>query len=122
MAPPSDPLPDGVFRPLTLEQNELLAALLRRDFPGRDALRAQIANAHVRLVDFDGGLEFAPTPNTPAVVGLRVPVEGEATDVDGVTIHILLHVEDGFVTELELFREDVQPVMRPPKPDDVRLS
>jgi hypothetical protein len=122
MSPPSDPLPDGAFRPLTTEQSELLAVLLRRDFPGRDAVRAQIAGAQVRLVDFDGGLEFAPTRNAPAVVGLRVPVEGEATDVDGTTIHILLHVVDGFVTELELFRQDAQPVMRPPKPGDVRVS
>lgn len=119
--PPSDPLPDGIFRPLSDEQSELLGVLLRADFPGRDALREQVPTAHVRLIDFDGGLEFAPSQRPQAVVNVRVPVEGQATDLDGMTIHILLHVVDGLMKELEFFREDLQPVKRMPKPDDVGL-
>jgi hypothetical protein len=38
------------------------------------------------------------------------------------TIHILLHVVDGYIRELEFFREDGQPVKRPPTADQVRLS
>jgi len=41
-----------------------------------------------------------------AHVARRVPVEAELEDVDGVTIHVLLHVVQGFLNELEVFRED----------------
>jgi hypothetical protein len=48
-------------------------------------------------------------------------VEAEAEDVDGVPIHLLLHVVDGMARELELFREDGKTVQRQPSPQDLRL-
>ena len=35
-----------------------------------------------------------------------IPTEGEYRDVDGITLHVQLHVVDGFVKELELYKED----------------
>jgi hypothetical protein len=53
-------------------------------------------------------LRFAPprgdAPRAP--VALRIPVEGMAADADGVAIAVLLHVVDGWVTELEVYRVD----------------
>jgi hypothetical protein len=48
-------------------------------------------------------------------------VEAEFEDRDGVTVHILLHVMDGFLNELEIFREDSGRVQRPSTPKDLRL-
>lgn len=47
-------------------------------------------------MDEDGGLEISPAEESlPATVVYRKPVEAEAEDVDGVLIHVLLHVVDG---------------------------
>jgi hypothetical protein len=52
-------------------------------------------------------------PDLPlADVLYRVPVEGSLEDDDGVTIHFGLHVLEGVVNELEVFREDSKPVLR----------
>jgi hypothetical protein len=37
-----------------------------------------------------------------------VPVEADLEDDDGVTIHVL-HVLDGYLNELEVYREDSSP-------------
>jgi len=74
----------------------VIDALLSAEFPGKDALRMQMATALVRTLDEDGGLEISPAEESlPATVVYRVPVEAEAEDVDGMPIHVLLHVVDG---------------------------
>jgi hypothetical protein len=107
-------------RPSDLE-GQLLAVLLGTDFSGRDALVEQVATASVREIDHNGSLEFAPTDRTLAEVARRVPVEAELDDKDGVTIHVLLHVVDGLLKELEIYRDDSGPVQRVLAPGDLRL-
>jgi hypothetical protein len=43
-----------------------------------------------------------------------VPVEAAAPDVDGVSVHVLLHVVDERLAELELYREDLGTVIEFP--------
>jgi hypothetical protein len=50
-----------------------------------------------------------------------VPVEAELVDEDGVIVHVLLHVVDGFLNELEVYREDSAPVRRVIRPEELRL-
>jgi hypothetical protein len=95
--------------------------LLSTDFPGRDAVAEQVAVASVRAIDHNGSLEFAPSDMTPAEVVRRIPVEAELDDSDGVTIHVLLHVVDGLVKELEVYRDDSGDVQRKLVPGDLRL-
>jgi hypothetical protein len=95
--------------------------LLSTDFSGRSAVAKQVAVASVREIDDNGSLEFAPSDKTPAEVDRRIPVEAELDDSDGVTIHVLLHVVDGFVTELEVYRDDSGRVQRTLAPEDLRL-
>jgi uncharacterized protein DUF6984 len=109
------------FRPLSDLEERLLAVLLGTDFSGRDALAKQVAAASVRDIDTDGGLEFAPPDGTPAEVARRIPVEAELDDCDGVTIHLLMHVVDGFLKELEVYRDDSGRVQRVLAPEDLRL-
>ncbi len=75
----------------------------------------------VRQIDDNGSLEFARSEQTPAEVVRRIPVEAELDDSDGVTIHLLLHVVDGLVKELEVYRDDSGPVQRTLTPQDLRL-
>lgn len=66
-------------------------------------------------------LELSVSDGPPACVVRRIPVEAEADDNDGATIHLLLHVVDGFIKELELFRDGTGSVQRMPKPQDLRV-
>jgi hypothetical protein len=104
--------PGQESRPLSELERQLLAALLSTEFSGRDAVAEQVAVASVREIDDNGSLEFAPSDKTPAEVVRRIPVEAELDDSDGVTIHVLLHVVDGFLKELEVYRDDSGRVQR----------
>ena len=103
-------------RPLTDYESRLLGRLLQPAFPGRDAIAEQIANSQVAQIDPNGSLTFSVKSNTKAGVKRRVPVEGEFEDADGVVIHVLLHVVDGIVNELEIYREDSSPIVSLPDP------
>ena len=98
-----------------------MAALLSTDFDGRGTITEQVAVASVREIDHNGSLEFAPSDTTRTEVVRRIPVEAELEDHDGVTIHMLLHVVDGLVNELEIYRDDSGRVQRVIAPDDLRL-
>lgn len=112
---------DQDFRPLSGLERQLLTALLSADFPGRDALMEQAAVASARGIDHNGSLEFASSDAPPAEVVRRIPVEAKLNDSDGVTIHVLLHVVDGLVKELEVYRDDSGPVQRALAPENLRL-
>jgi hypothetical protein len=109
-------------RELTENESELLEFLLSAGFAGRDELRRQAAVARVsgedppsiRLV-----VETGVAP--PAKVTRRIPIEAEGTDRDGAPLHSLLHVVDGYLGELEVFREDGQPVLDLPAPAALTL-
>jgi hypothetical protein len=120
-SPESRGTQDRAFRPLSDLEGKLLSVLLGTDFPGREALKKQVAVALVREIDDNGSLEFARSDETPAEVVRRIPVEAELDDSDGVTIHLLLHVVDGLVKELEVYRDDSGRVQRTLTPQDLRL-
>jgi hypothetical protein len=78
--------------------------------------------ASVRQIDHNGSLEFASSDVTPAQVKYRIPVEAELKDSDGVTIHVLLHIVDGTLGELEIYRDDSGSVQRTLAPADLRIT
>ena len=51
----------------------------------------------------------------------RVPVEAEAEDIDGVTVHVLLHVIDGYIDELEIYRDDSAPLRGTIRPEALSI-
>lgn len=108
-------------RALTSYEKRLINRLLEEEFPGRDAILEQIKSSQARQIDAHGCLEFRVGTDLPAVTRFRVPVEGEFEDVDGVTIHILLHIVDEKAKTLEIFKEDLSEVIRLPEPEHLRL-
>ena len=115
------PLDTQELRPLLEAEKKILAVLLAADFPGKEALAEQSANATARRVDDDGSLEFRIADGPPAQVVRRIPVEAEAEDADGATVHILLHVVDGYINELELYRDGEGSVQRMPAAEHLRV-
>jgi hypothetical protein len=102
------------YRPLKANERDILARLLEANFPGRDELREQLDSVTATELDENGSLALRCGPARPAVVKCRVATEGECADADGVAIHVLLHVVDGMVHELEVFKDDSSRVQNPP--------
>jgi hypothetical protein len=112
---------DSDFRPLKPDERALLEKLLGCEFPGRDELRRQLDSVVAQKVYRDGTLALRVSSAEPAPVKGRVPTEGSCPDADGVMIHVLLHVVNGMMNELEIFKEDGSNVVRPPAADALVL-
>ena len=69
-------------------------------------LRHQLEDVRGSTIDENGSLDLLCGTAAVARVEKRVPTEGEATDVDGTTIHYLLHVVGGKLKELEVYKDD----------------
>jgi hypothetical protein len=122
MSSPSSPGEHGGgFRPLHDEEKHVLNSLFSVDFPGRDALVEQASTAPVRQIDENGSLQFASVSGPRAQLVRRIPVEAEVEDADSVTVHVLLHVLEGALSELEIFREDSGLLKRALDPMEFRL-
>lgn len=112
-------------RPLTIVERAILERVLTPRLPGRDELRAQMTTARVSGVcqcgcpsvffSVDRSLApFAPVQN-------QVAFEAVGTDSDGVKVHFLLHVRDGFLFELDIHREDSGPIRDLPSPNSLAV-
>lgn len=111
----------ALFRVPTGQELALLYRLLETDFPGQRDLREQIDRSLVRRIDENGSLEFLVGPELRAPVEARIPTEGYTVDTDGVLVHVLLHVLDGLVAELEIYKEDSSPVHTAPSAATLQL-
>jgi hypothetical protein len=56
---------------------------------------------------------------TRAGVARRIPVEAMGADEDGVPIYVLLHVVDGAISSVEVFRDDGGEIRRMPSVDSL---
>lgn len=102
----------------------VLVKLLGPSFPGVAELRKQLDGVAVAQADEADPLTLLlfPVSGSPrAVARRRIPVEGIASDVDGTSIHYLLHVQGAHLAELEVYREDGDPVLLPPKPEQIEV-
>lgn len=109
---------ESSYRELSPIEKKLIERLLETHFPGRDQIEEQIRVCKVRTLDDDGCLEFAiPGGTAAALVTHRVPVEAEAEDSEGNRVHMLLHVANGIINELEFFTESGNPINRLPSPE-----
>ncbi len=95
-----------------------LLSLLKNKIQYQEQLQA----AHVSTWVKDGSLKFEISPDiSPADDGTRMLAEGEAQDADGVMIQVLLHVQDGRLSVLEIFKGDNSPIVRMPTPSEFRV-
>jgi hypothetical protein len=109
------------FRAPSKTERAIFSRLLEAEFPGRDELREQLADAVVRTIDEYGSLEIKAEAGPSADVTKRVPVEAEAEDSDGVPVYYLLHVLNGRAIELDAYKADGASIQRPPEPRDLQV-
>ena len=112
---------DQAFRHLTVREQGIIDRLLEKAFPGRDEIYQQIQQCLVRTIDAEQSLGFLVAENMHSQVKKRIPVEAEFQDADGVLIHILLHVVDGQVKELEIYKEDGSSIIESPDPSQLKV-
>ena len=112
-------------RQLNTWEMSVLRHLLDKAFPGREELKKQLCSTRV-AEEYPNGdpsvvLSVDRHSAPPAPVRRRIPIEAEGLDDDGVEVHILLHVLDGYLCQLELYRVDRKPVSRLPDARSLRL-
>jgi hypothetical protein len=100
----------------TVVERSLIDRLLSAEFPGKDELVSQATDALVEPIDTEGSLRFEIKSSVRAPTQKRVPVEAQCADEDEVSIHALLHVVDGKLAELEIYKDDSSPIRRLPQP------
>jgi hypothetical protein len=106
----------------TAQEQSLLGRLLTPKFSGRDELLRQCDSVKVRRIDQNGSLKLVPAADAvPATVQRRIPVEARLADNDGMIINILLHVLDGRLNELEIYRDDIEEVERDIDPEELEI-
>lgn len=101
------------FRAPTDSEMALLRLLVSPAFRGSAALASQLDAIRVVPIDTDGSLRLQPAITRPADVRRRIPVEATYSDADGTIVFVLVHVLDGFLAELEIYREDSGVVIVP---------
>jgi hypothetical protein len=111
---------DETYRwPSAIEQ-ALTKRLLEKNFPGRDELSRQLDGLSVKVIDPEGSLSLRPAPMAaPAEVQERVVAEGFYSDEDtrsreGPQVNVLLHVLEGRLAVLEIYKDDGSPIKRGP--------
>jgi hypothetical protein len=115
------------FRPLRNLERKLFERLFEKEFPGRTELNEQLVGLQAKIIDDDGSLALKVAVPIRAVVSQRVPIEGRYSDYDtqpglGPFVNILLHVVDGLMVELEIYKDDGSPIERPLSPNDVEIT
>ncbi len=113
---------EDAFRQPTSTEAKLIRRLLEADFPGKREIARQLRYFRVRTIDNEGSFELELTGDSePVVINKRIPVEAEGVDEDGIHVHILLHVDKGFVKELEIYKDGSSAIRRMPSPDDIEV-
>lgn len=91
------------------EERQWLNKILSVTFEGRDIIAKQVSDAKVTGCCSCGCKSIEIKVNNMHPVypySKRIPVEMEVASKDGVPITFLLHVLNGYVSELEVFRAD----------------
>jgi hypothetical protein len=114
------------FRPITNAERNIFHRLFELEFPGRDELKAQLKELLAKTIHKDGSILLKVQSNSVFPSECRVPIEARCPDADTKSqvdahIQILLHVVEGKLFELEIYKEDGSPMIRPPDPTQFKL-
>ena len=109
------------MRNLTVREKSILERMLRQLSDDKDPLRAQASAAEVKTIDDEGSLDFSVPATAPRASAIteRVPVTATFNDEDGTPVYILLHLQDGRLSELEVYKADGSKILRQPVPEEL---
>jgi len=116
---------DEAYRSPNANERAVLQKLLEKVSSGRDALLAQLDGLSVKVTDAEGSLSLRPNPSAArALVKDRVVSEAYYSDQDacvreGPLVNVLMHVVEGFLAELEIYKDDGSPIKKDPRAEDL---
>ena len=113
---------DEPWRELTPEERGVIARILEKDFPGRDALRAQLDSARARDMDEVGSIEIQALGGPRSDAVSPVPVYAACPDADGFEIEVSLFLRDGRLAELRIAKVDDSAIQHWPTGSILRIS
>jgi hypothetical protein len=117
---------DAEFRPLSGGEMEILRKLLELNFAGRNELIHQLDGLLAKPIDTRGSLKLLVASADKAPVSRGVVAEARYADLDtkgdaGAHVNILLHVADGKLHMLEIYKDDGSQILKAPTPDEFQL-
>jgi hypothetical protein len=108
-------------RPLEQRERALIEHLLQDDFPGRDALLAQIPFVRVVSRDHTVCLSFSIDDHVPASDATGGPLVAGSKDYDRLPITVELWIVDGYLRSLEVSWTSDDPPTGLPDPSELLL-
>lgn len=109
-------------RKLSRRERKILERILSQLPCGGDALRGQLNSAEVTTIDEDGSMRFLLHAGDPASgISDRVPATAIYDDKDGVPIYLLLHIVEGKLWELEIYKADGSPIIVRPEAEKLHF-
>jgi len=116
---------DELRQPHTVSDSELrlIERMLPDGHPCRDAVLAQARRATASWLDSLGqpAILFEVPEDVPPAPWSGVVAEAEAVDRDRGAIHLLMHVKNGRLAEVEVYREDGRGVVEFPDVSKLRI-
>lgn len=114
------------YRPITNREKAILLRLLELNFRGRDAIREQVGGLLGKQIDNEGSLSLKVTSKTRADIPGGIAVEARYSDSEAVDpwephVNLLLHIADGQIKLLEVYKDDGSPIRRMPDPEELQL-
>lgn len=114
---------ENEFRPLSDSERALLNRLFEINFIGREQLARQLPNLLAKKIEDSGSLEFqvqggvlAPLDGCIAEASCK---DADTTESNSAKILVLLHVKQGKLWLLEIYKENMAPIHNQPKADDL---
>jgi hypothetical protein len=107
-------------------ERQILNKLLKVNFRDRDVLRQQLEGLLVEQIDDNGSLSLKVTAKGRADIPGGVAVEGRYLDSEAVdawepNVNILLHVAEGQLKLLEIYKDGGSKIRRDLDPEGLRL-
>ena len=111
------------WRAATASEEAILRKILLADV-STSALLAQLKDAKVATIDEYGSLTISPinaTPDRMLARMVKLPAEAQAPDVDGIDVHFLIFEQGGWLSELQIYKDDGTPIRRAFSPDQLEV-
>jgi hypothetical protein len=114
------------FRPITTVEYEIIKKMLETKFRGRNQFVQQLVGLWAKPIDAQGSLRLRVTCTAAAPISRGIAVEARYPDLDardesGPCVNLLLHVADGRLSMLEIYKDDGGKILKVPNPAEMKV-
>lgn len=113
---------EAAFEPISESKRKVIEKLLEPQFVGVEELRQQVPSLLVKQCDENGSIQLKAESSICSrvqdgpVAEARYP-DANTNDTNGVCVNVLLHVKNGRLWMLEIYKDDSSRVLSQPEPN-----